>query len=85
MSAKTSLSLVMLFEEELREASRLLRLASELPSGEEQAKAWMDALGACRVALWGIEGKALVLVTRKAALEAAGPKEVAYLSEEGEA
>ena len=85
MSAKTSLSLVVLFEEELREASRLLRVAGELPNGKEQAQAWMDALKACRVALWGLENKALVLITRKAALEAAGPKDVAYLSEEDEA
>ena len=85
MSAKTSLSLVVLFEEELREASKLLRLASELPSGEVQGKAWMDALGACRVALYGLEDKCLVMISKKAALDAAGPREVAYLTEEDEA
>ena len=80
MPARKTINLVIIFDDELRKAGRLLDIAYNLAPGlphEEKSKAIADALMACRVALYNVrdDDSMLTLGSRRAMMAMPGEPE----------
>lgn len=63
MTNNVSIALTILWEDELRAASRLLREAHEQPDEELRGEMMANAYAACQTALWGLkDDHAIVLL-----------------------